>query len=293
MNPNLLYAWSGLGRLISVRLLTHRLILLCMLAAALLAGAGYLGFFEEDLKGAAIYGSQIGLAVFLSWAICRELHPDAPWAAFVAVGLASAGLWLWPMPDLLLLFCILLCLRLVIRPAGVPARPGDVLLLLGLMGWLLYRGQPMAGVLVTAAFWLNGSLPQPQAWQRYLALLCGLSLLIAFWLKPFALPPAFLSIEINILIIALATAFALFIRKLKELHARADADGSPLLLRRLKAAQVLVLLVVSMFTLWFGDGLFAALVPVWACFAAPFLYAAFGGRGASGAVHLLSGENPS
>jgi hypothetical protein len=274
-----LYAWSGLGRPISWSLFSHRLVLICMLVAGLAAAAGYVGYFEDHVKGAILFGLRISLAVFLSWAICRELHPDAPWAAFVAVALAAVGLWLWPWPNLLLLFCMLLCLRLVNRSSGIPARWADVLLLLALLGLLVYRGELLAGFLVTGAFWLNGRLPEAQPLHRYLALLAGLGVLLILWLMPSFRPPAYLSISINILIIALATGFALFVRKLKGLQATADADGSPLLLKRLKAAQLLVLLNTTVFSLWYGDALFTALTPIWAAFGASFLYAAFVGNG--------------
>lgn len=272
-----LYAWSGLGRPISWSLFSHRLVLICMLVAGLVAATGYLGYFNEQLQAGIFFGFSISLAVFLSWAFGRELHPDAPWAAFIAVGLASVGLYIWPWPNLLLLFCVLLSLRLVNRTSGVPARWADVVLLLALMGLLVYRGQVLAGFLVTGAFWLNGRLPRAQPLHRYLALLAGLAVLLIIWLKPFFTPPAYLSISVNILIIALATGFALFVRKLNQLRATADADNNPLLLKRLKAAQLLVLLGATVFSLWFGDAMFTALIPLWAAFGASFLYAAFVG----------------
>lgn len=273
-----LYAWSGLWRPISWHSLPHRLILICMLVAALLAGLTYLQFFVWDPAGALIFGLRMGLGVFLSWALARELSPDAPWAAFVSVGLTSVALWFWPAPNLLLLFLMLLCLRLVNRSSGTAGRWADSLLLLGLTGLLLYQGHLLAGALATAAFWANSRLPAPQLHHRYLALLALLGTLISASLKPYTALPDYLTIETNILIIALATGFALYMRRVKQVQATDDAAQALLNLKRVRTAQALALLIATVFCLWQGDLLFQALSPLWAAFGAVFLYAAAAGR---------------
>ena len=270
-----LYAWSGLWRPLSFQIFSHRLVLLCMLSAFLIAGCLYFYLAEQDVGRAASFGLGMGLAVFISWALARELDPDAPWAAFVVVGLSTIALWLWPNPDLVLLFFILLMLRLVNRSSGVPARLADVLLLIAYTTWLLYQGQLIAGVLATAAFWSNSKPPEAQPSHKYWALLSGLLTILAITLEPFQGLPGNISIEINILVIAFSTAFALFARTIKEVNEEADATEAPLSLHRLRSAQVIVLLIVTIFTLWQGDVLFTRLSLLWAAFGGIFLYHAF------------------
>ena len=217
----------------------------------------------------------MGLSVFLSWALARELHPDAPMAAFVAVGLSSIALWFWPYPDLQLLFFILLILRLINRSTGIPARIPDLVLMICYTAWLLYGGQLIAGILATAAFWSNSKAPEPQAAHKYAALLTGLLTILAIAQDPFQTWPGSISISTNIIIIALSTAFALFIRTVKEVKSRTDATDTPLHLHRLRSAQAIVLLAVAVFSLWHGDTFFSRLSPIWASFGGIFLYAAF------------------
>lgn len=249
--------------------------MLCMLSAFLFAGYLYFHLAEQDVGRAASFGLGIGLAVFISWALARELDPDAPWAAFAVVGLSTIGLWLWPNPDLVLLFFILLMLRLMNCSSGVPARLADILLLLAYTVWLLYQGQLMAGVLATAAFWSNSKPPEAQPLHKYWALLSGILTILAIALEPFQGLPGNISININILVIALSTGFALFARTVKEVKAKADATEAPLSLHRLRSAQIIVLLVVTIFTLWHGDAFFTRLSPLWAAFGGIFLYHAF------------------
>lgn len=270
-----LYTWSGLWRPISLQFRSNRLVLICMLAALLLAGASYYLTRESYLPNAAIYGSRIALVIFLSWALARELHPDVPAAAFAAVALTAAGLWYWPDPHLPLLFFVLLALRLITRTTGVTARGADLALLLFFGGWLLYNGHLLAGVLATAALWLSSRLPEGRSWHLYLAFLTGAATLVLFGLHQHSLKPGPLSIYMNITIIALATGFALFSRKLKVIFSGDDATNSPLYLTRIRSAQTTILLAVTVFTLWYGDAYFNKVSPVWAVFGGIFLFALF------------------
>lgn len=270
-----LYKWSGLWRPISLGYRSNRLILICMLATFLLAGASYYLTRETYLPNAAIYGSRIALVIFLSWALARELHPDAPGAAFAAVALTAAGLWYWPDPHLPLLFFILLALRLITRTTGITARWADLVLLLVFTAWLLYNGHLLAGVLATAALWLSSRLPEGRSWHLYFALLAGAATLALFGQNLHSFKPGELSIYMNITIIALATGFALFSRKLKTINSGDDATNKPLYLIRIRSAHTTLLLLVTVFTLWYGDVYFDKLSPVWAGFGGIFLYALF------------------
>ncbi|WP_224997985.1 hypothetical protein [Cesiribacter sp. SM1] len=269
-----LYAWTGLGRPLSHKWFTHRLVFICLAAAFLIAAGMHLAEVQDGLYSAAVFGLRITFAVFFSWAITRELDPDEPWAAIVAVGLASAGLWFWPYPHLKLFFLVLLLLRLINRSTGVEAKIPDVLLILLLTAWLLYEEQLIAGAFAALALWSNGRLPNPQAYHKYLALAIALLTVLAAMHYPAQRVPNELSMWINISIITLATGFALFSRQLKKVKSTADATTAPLSIVRVKAAQLIALLVFTVFSLWYGDWLFVQIITIWATFGAIFLYAA-------------------
>ncbi|AHM59996.1 hypothetical protein D770_08665 [Flammeovirgaceae bacterium 311] len=273
-----IYAWSGLGRPLTYKWLSHRLLFISLLFAFLVAGGMYLYTYQEGAGSAAAFGLSIGLAVFFSWAITRELDPDSGWAAFLAIGLASVALWFWPYPLVKLLFLILMLLRLMNRSTGIAAKIPDVILILALTGWLLWEEQLIAGVFATLALWSNGRLPNPQHSHKFLALAVGLATILAFLQYPAQRIPNELSIWVNISIITTATGFALYSRQLKSIKSTADATEQPLSLIRLRAAQLVTLLVVTVFSLWYGDWFFKQVVTIWATFAAVFLYAAFNYR---------------
>ena len=76
---------SSIGRAVDLTYATNRAIAVITLLVAI----G--GLLWQRLSGApwlasTTWGSQAGLTVFLTWALCRELDPDHPTAAFAAVG---------------------------------------------------------------------------------------------------------------------------------------------------------------------------------------------------------------
>lgn len=270
-----LYAWSALARPLSFRLLPHRILLICTGLAFLLSCSLHLVYAAFEVQEAVFVGIRLGLAVFLSWALARELYPDAPWAAFAAVAVSSLGLLLWPWPDLGVLFFTLLTTRVINRTSGLPARPLDVVVLLIITAWLLYRGELMAGMLAAAAFWSNSRLPEPQLQHKYLILPVVIATAWAIAYQPHLAAPGALSVDRTIVIIALASGFAFFLRTYKQTSSVADANGKPLSLKRVRSAQVITLLAASIFSLWYGDYFFETISPLWAAFAGIFLYAAF------------------
>jgi hypothetical protein len=108
-----------------------------------------------------LWGIAAGLAVFLTWALGRELDPDHDLSAFVGAGLVFIALLLVDAPSLLLILWLLSVLRTVNRTVGLPAKPLDSLWVLGLSAWLTWQGYWMVGLVTAVAFLLDGLLPPP------------------------------------------------------------------------------------------------------------------------------------
>ena len=87
-----------------------------------------------------LWGAGVGLTVFLSWALARELDPDNDHSAFVGAGLVSIGVFLWGLPHFLALFCLLVLGRIVNRSSGLSARTADSMAAVVLSGLLVYQG---------------------------------------------------------------------------------------------------------------------------------------------------------
>jgi hypothetical protein len=167
---------------------------------------------------------------------------------------------------------LLLLLRLVNHTTGLPAKPLDSLMVAGLGIWLSRQGNWVAGLATATAFLLNGLLSPPLRYHRLVSGLVFLATLalsmISEDITVYDRPSA------PVLIISAATTvlFSIVIATSRELQTVADETGKPLLLTRVRAAQVLALLTALLYALQFGESGIVAVLPLWAAMAGAGLY---------------------
>ncbi len=262
---------TAFGRAIDPNYPTNRAI---VALAVIVAVAGAL---LQLLSGAvwleaALWGIGAGFAVFLTWALGRELDPDHDLSAFVGAGLMLIGLFLFDLPSLLIVLWLLLLLRLVNRTIGLPARPLDTLGILGLGGWLTWQGYWVAGLMTAVALLLDGLLAPPR---RIHLAVSGLAFAITVILSIFHGDMAMESgptTPVVITAVVMAGLFLAVIATSREVRAVGDATGTPLNPRRVQAAQVLALLTALLLAWWAGVSGAVALLPLWAAMIGAGLY---------------------
>jgi hypothetical protein len=273
---------TGVGRPLDMKYPTNRAVAICSLVFAA-AAAAVLGVRGDRFLDVILGGLNAGLAIFLAWALCRELDPDNPLSAFVSAGLAAAGFFLAevrpevrPEVRVLILFWFVLVLRTVNRTTGTPVKWWDSLFILGFSGYLMWsRGNWVYGASVSAVFFLDGSLSEPNKRQFFFGSaslgLTGLWLMSggtmwrmaelgAFLLLPLLLPGCFF--------------VPLFLWS-GEIRSTGDASGKPLHPGRVRASQAAALFALTQIGLWRGIEGMAELLPMWAGAVGAVLYGAF------------------
>jgi hypothetical protein len=255
--------WTAIARPIDPHYATNRVIALLALGVAL-AGSALQFSREESWRGSLSWGLSAGLSVFLAWALARELDPDRDLAAFVAAGLALAGLLVWGLPELLPLFWLLMLLRVVNRCPGLRARWLDSLALLGLGSWLAWQNGWTYALLTGLGFLLDALLPQPH--RRHLvfgtfAVLFAAALAIQG--EGRAHDSALHWVPIAGIVLS-AALFLLVMARSRRVSAVGDATGEPLIARRVQAGQALGLLAAITITAGTGLPGFVAVGPLWA-----------------------------
>lgn len=253
---------TSIGRPIDLHYPTNRAIA----AVTLVVTIG--GLLWQRLTGApwsasALWGAHAGLAVFLAWALCRELDPDRPMAAFPAAGIALLALLLWRPPRLAPIFWLLILLRVVNRTAGTPAGLLDALGLVALAGWLSLRGNWGYGVITTLALCLDAILPNPVRRQLAFALLAALVTAAAAALGA---PPPWEAPSLASGLIALGLSLLLLpvIISSRSVESVGDQTGDRLEPVRVQTAQILALLIGVETAFLGGPSALAALSPLWA-----------------------------
>lgn len=262
---------TALGRAIDLNYPSNRAIAL-LSAGAVVAGATYRLLAGELLLDSALWGIGAGLAVFLAWALARELDPDHGLSAFVAAGLTVIGLLLPALPELLQIFWLLLAVRVVNRSTGLPARLLDSLGVLGLSGWLTWQGHWTAGLLTVAALALDGWLAPALGRQRLFALLALLATVTLAIFRGDIAQVAGPSTATILAVAAMAVLFLVVIATSRRLASVGDETGEPLNPTRVRAAQALALAAGLLLAWWNGADGVVALLPAWAAMLGTGLY---------------------
>jgi hypothetical protein len=212
---------------------------------------------------AILFGGRSGLALFLGWALTREIDPDQEWAAFAAVGFTALGMTVLGPPELGLVFWVLLLLRVVNHTTGLSASLLDTLGLVGLGAWLSFRGNWGLSVLTGLALAADAYLQQGKRRQVYLGLLSVLVGAGAYLAggQPPAVPV--LSLVPAAAAAALAVLYAPVIAASRRVESTCDQTGEDMLARRIQAGQLFGLLVGLELALWSGWSGITAVMPLW------------------------------
>jgi hypothetical protein len=263
---------SGLARPVDLSFATNRWIVAFTGAVLVLAWV-WRGLATEAWLAAGAWAGLAALALFLAWALARELDPDAELAAFLAAGLmlpllVAAGLGWLPLPDIAALFTVLLAVRVLNRTTGIPATPLDGIAVLGLGLWLALDGLPVYLAAAALALVVDGLLPPPSG-RRVLVAAAGVAVTVIVLLIFGEAPP---SLEVGLLPIvaalAMAVLFAASLHAAGHLDAIGDESGEPLSPLRVRAGQMLALAVGIAAVVWTGAAGLVALMPLWTAMAA-------------------------
>lgn len=119
-----------LGRKIDINYPTNRIMII---ATIIVAGLGWI------VTGNPLSGLSIGIGVFLTWALAREVDPKHEYSAFLAAAFALINLLYYKSISLLVIFWILLLLRTVNGITGKELTASDIFSVLGLSIYLSFN----------------------------------------------------------------------------------------------------------------------------------------------------------
>lgn len=262
---------SSLARAIDPRYPTVGAILAAALLVTLVGG-GFQLLQGAGLQESALWGINAGLAVFLAWALGREVDPEHEFSAFVGSGLALAGLLLFGAPGLLALFWFLLVLRLVNRTTGLPAKILDSLAVLGLGLWLAWQESWVYGLTTALAFLLDSRLHPPLVRHMVFAgatLLGTLGMAIA---RDMPSNGAWQDPALVWVVVVASLLFVLIIPASRQIKARCDVTDQRVQPARVQSAQILALVTAIAIAGWAGQQGVVDLFPLWAAMLGTPLY---------------------
>lgn len=162
--------FTHLGRPLDMAYPTNVAIAVLSVAMLIAVSLWQLLYLDRGFMAALLQGGQLAGVVFLTWALGREIDPDANNVAFLAIPPAIVLSVLVGAPDFSLLFLALLLLRVVNRSIGLPAKRGDSLLVLALASWLAWCGAWYGLMSAALSFLLDSVLANPLPRHRWFGL---------------------------------------------------------------------------------------------------------------------------
>lgn len=215
-----------------------------LLPLAAILGAA-LEWADGGTPGAVLLRAlNLGLVLFLSWALARELDPDDQSVAFISLAAGVLVGMLLDSPGLLAAVATLGLIRVVNRSTGLPARKSDSVALVLLTIAVIYStGSPLFGGVAALAFVLDGSLKEPLRHQWVFALVClgGMVVYLVDHDGGLGLPgtPNSLFEWLSVLFLLM---FALDILLTRRIRSRGDINDRPLLVGRVRGGMAVGLL---------------------------------------------------
>lgn len=173
--------FTHLGRPVDPAYPTNAAIAALSVATLITVSLWQLLYLDNGFMAGLIQGGRLAGVVFLTWALGREVDPDANIVAFLAIVPAVVLSVLVGAPDFSLLFLALLLLRVVNRSIGLPAKRSDSLLVLALASWLAWSGAWYGLMFTAVAFMLDSVLVNPLPHHRWFGLAASVA---AVWSQP-------------------------------------------------------------------------------------------------------------
>lgn len=216
-----------------------------------------------DLAQSSISGVALSLVVFLTWALCRELDPDQDRSAFIAAGFGLVSALVWGSPSLGVLVWLLLIVRVVNRTTGLRASFLDSLAVLALGFWLSYSTLWVIGVITAVAFFLDGALAPPHKRQFVYGCVAALVAVIAASSGGGIRATSGLWIEGGVISLVLCGAFLPVVLAVSELRSVGDETNELLSTGRVRAGQLIALLVGVTSAVIGGSVGLVLVLPLW------------------------------
>lgn len=262
---------TSLARPLDIEYATNRAILILSFLATFLGFAWRL-YAGDGLIANVSWGVGVGIAVFLAWALAREIDPENEFSAFPGILICIIGVLIWGLPSLLGAAWLLGIARMLNRTTGLPAKVLDSLGMTLLTGYLVWQLNWLYGLIAVFAFLFDSFLPDRHPRQIIFAFLAIGATVMGLIFRGELSPVGHLSLISFLSISAISLFFIPVVIRTRRVQVACDFTQDPVYPSRVQAAQVTTLAACWLLAIWQGDSGIIALLPMWAAYLGTSLY---------------------
>lgn len=263
---------SGIGRPVDPNYSTNRAI--TIISIIVFAGSSILKIVtRHDFFDSLLWGFQVGITVFLSWALSREIDPDYNVSAFIAAGLSLIGVFYWGIPALGVIFWLLLAVRIMNRITGLPVTILDSIVFITLSAWLSYQVNWGIGLVATIVLLADILISSRKGVLFIFPFLSMFFTWEIFQRWGVVKMPGEFIIKDWIIVLVLCLVFLSVIIRTRKVNSMCDTPGEVPVPLRIQLGQIVVLLVGLEVMLWNGKVGMIEMFPLWLSVLAVSIYA--------------------
>ncbi len=251
---------SSLTRSIDTGYFPNLLILILSAAVLLIIS------INRSLSGIPVHYSLLdaaaaAIAVFLCWALSREMDPDHDYTAILASLLVAGYIYLNAVPNLLLILWLLLIFRILSRTSGNEVTLIDSLIVFIIGVWIILDHSWIFGPVMSAFYILESRLPPAGRRHLYFAIISIIISIVLIGTKNTQNMEIFSEVFSILFIITVLYILAIF--TLKPVAAMDDMGKAFLSSKRIQIVRLIGLKTFVMAALLIGPDGLVMLSPLW------------------------------
>lgn len=241
------YRITSINRPLDPNYPTNRLILITGIVVMAIASLFHFGI-NNTVFASIIYGLKAGIAIFLVWAISREVDPDHEIAAFAPVVLSLVPVIIYGMQPLIALYWLLLISRIVNRSTGLKSGIFDTITAILITFYLSYEITWIFGILTASALFIDSRIDDFEKVNLFASIIMAAATLFVVTQRS-NISIAEFSLMRTLGLISMVLLFLYPLISSERPKSKGDRTGEPLEEARVKTAMVLLLITAILFVL--------------------------------------------
>ncbi|MFO7678308.1 MAG: hypothetical protein R6V50_08020 [Thermoplasmatota archaeon] len=252
-----------LGRRVEPKYFPNQLLII-IVTLAFVAGI-ILHFFKVNtISDSLINGFFLAITTFFTWALAREVYPQGEYAAlFASISVIITLLWFGIYSSIVvILMWFIISLRLINQTTGINATKIDMSIILVFSLVCAYIFSWFFLVFCAIIFFVNYSFTKDRTY-IYFQIPVFLAIIVIVKYQDMYYNLSLLNIQNLLFIGSLSVIFIIMMWLNRNFYVICDYSKTKVPPTRILCGQILFIVFIFCYSIWFGDRSIISLIPIW------------------------------
>jgi hypothetical protein len=240
------------------------LLIIIIVTIAFIAGIVFHFFKGNVISDSLINGVILALITFFTWALTREIYPQGEYAALIAaIFVIIALFWFEIFPIIaIILMWFTISLRLINQTTGLKATKIDMGIIFVFTLICAYIFSWIFLVFLSIIFLVNYSLTKDRS-DIYFQIPVILAIIVFLYYQGVYFNQSSLNFEYILFVGFLSIIFVIMMWFNRNIYVICDSSNKKVPPNRIFCAQILAVVFIFSYSVWFGDESIISLIPIW------------------------------